>query len=226
VLSVRGGQAGFFSDEEMAASGGVLWDASKDKPGPQTRYRPPPHPSRRHRFSAADLDRLAEGDAVGCFGPGFEHITRPGIANGRLRLIDSVPTFEPTGGPWQRGYLCAETTVPVDAWFYQGHFHNDPVMPGSLMVEAAIQALGVTMMAMGMVTGGDGWRFEPALEVDQTFVCRRQVIPDQVHRLEYEVFVEEIVEGPKPIMFAALLCRSDGIKIFHCRRFGLQLVPG
>lgn len=43
--------------------------------------------------------------------------------------------------------------------------------------------------------------------------------------LDYEVFIEEIIDGPTPTVFAALLCRSDGFKVFHARRFGMRLVP-
>jgi hypothetical protein len=41
--------------------------------------------------------------------------------------------------------------------------------------------------------------------------------------LDYEVFIEEIIDGPTPMVFAALLCRSDGFKVFHARRFGMRI---
>jgi acyl transferase domain-containing protein/3-hydroxymyristoyl/3-hydroxydecanoyl-(acyl carrier protein) dehydratase len=229
LLSVRHGQAGFFTDAELATSGGVLWDAAQDKPGSRTRYDQPPCPSARRRFEQIDLDLLTAGDAFGCFGPGFEltapHQRTPGLPSGRLRLIDSVPEFDPNGGPWKRGYLRAQADVPVDAWFYSGHFHNDPCMPGTLMAEAASQALAFAMTALGFTIIRDSWRFEPVPEVAQTFVCRGQVIPDHPHRLDYEIFIEEIIDGPIPEIYAALLCHCDGQKVFHCRRFGLKLVP-
>ena len=81
------------------------------------------------------------------------------------------------------------------------------------------------MAAMGMTVKHDGWRFEPVTEEAFKFVCRGQVIPDRAHELRYEVFVTEIVDGPEPTVFATLLCTSDGLKVFHCPRFGLKLVP-
>jgi hypothetical protein len=115
--------------------------------------------------------------------------------------------------------------VPADEWFYEGHFNNDPCMPGTLMADAATQALSFTMAAMGFTISRDGWRFEPVPGELARFLCRGQVIPDGPHTLEYEVFIEEVIDGDEPEVYASLLCKSDGFKVFQCRRFGLRLVP-
>ncbi|MFM8330731.1 MAG: hypothetical protein ACKN9T_03490, partial [Candidatus Methylumidiphilus sp.] len=229
LLSVRNGQAGFFSDAELQGSGGVLWDAAGDAPKPDARLDPAPRPSLRRRFDAEAVAAFAAGDAYACFGAGFEmaaaHQRTPGIPAGRLKLIDEVAEFAPGGGPWGRGYLRARARVDTDAWFYRGHFKNDPCMPGTLMADAATQALAFAMAAMGFTLGRDGWRFEPAPESAARFLCRGQVVPDRAHWLDYEVFVEEVIDGETPTVYAALLCSSDGFKVFQCRRFGLRLVP-
>lgn len=229
LISVRNGQAGFFTNEELAGSGGVLWDAADDEPDPDARLDTPPQLSTKRSFSASEVEAWVAGDAHACFGDGFErtacHTRTPNTPGGRLGLIDHVPSFEPKGGPWGRGYLRAEAHVPADAWFYDGHFKNDPCMPGTLMADAATQALSFAMGAMGFTIERDGWRFEPVPGQLSRFLCRGQVIPDGPHTLEYEVFIEEVVDGPIPEVYAALLCKSDGFKVFQARRFGLRLVP-
>ena len=229
VLSVRNGQAGFFTDQELADSGGVLWSAEDDRPRDGARLDPLPCPSRHRAFTAEQLDLWTAGRAFACFGEGFElagsHQRTPAIPQGRMRLIDSVTAFEPQGGPWGRGYLRAESHVPADAWFYAGHFKNDPCMPGTLMAEGAVQAVATFMAAGGFTIGRDAWRFEPVPDEPARFVCRGQVIPDAAHHLVYEVFVEEIEDGPTPIVRAALLCSADGFKVFHCRAFAVRMVP-
>lgn len=229
MTSVRNGQAGFFSDEELSQSDGVLWDAADDAPPVDARRDQPPRVTHRRSFNRADLDAFTAGNAFACFGSGFEmaaaHTRTPTTPSGQLRLIDEVAEFDPDGGPWGRGYLRATAAVPTDAWFYDGHFKNDPCMPGTLMADAATQALSFTMAAYGFTIERDGWRFEPVPDETERFVCRGQVTPDADHMLDYEVFVEEIIDGPTPTIFAALLCRSDGFKVFHCRRFGMRLVP-
>jgi PfaB family protein len=46
------------------------------------------------------------------------------------------------GGKFEAGYVHAFLDVPSDAWFFARHFYEDPVMPGSLGVEAMRLALG------------------------------------------------------------------------------------
>jgi 3-hydroxymyristoyl/3-hydroxydecanoyl-(acyl carrier protein) dehydratase len=229
LISVRNGQAGFFTTEELAGSGGVLWDAADDEPDPDARLDPAPRLSEKRSFDYDDVSAWVAGDAHRCFGEGFDradcHTRTPNIPDGRLRLIDTVPVFEPKGGPWGRGYLRAESHVPADTWFYDGHFKNDPCMPGTLMADAATQALSFAMGAMGFTLLRDGWRFEPVPGEMARFLCRGQVIPDGPHKLEYEVFIEEVIDGDLPEVYASLLCKSDGFKVFQCRRFGLRLVP-
>lgn len=229
MTSVRNGQAGFFSDDELRQSEGVLWEAADDAPSDLARRDAPPRVTGKRSFSRADLDAFVQGRPYACFGTGFEmaaaHTRSPSIPAGQLRLIDDVVAFEPEGGPWGRGYLRATAATPTNAWFYEGHFKNDPCMPGTLMADAATQALSFAMAAYGFTIDRDGWRFEPVPNEMARFVCRGQVTPDAAHELTYEVFVEEIVDGPIPTVFAALLCRSDGFKVFHCRRFGMRLVP-
>ena len=229
LISVRNGQAGFFTTEELAGSGGVLWDAEEDEPDPDARLDPAPRLTTKRSFTEGEVQAWVDGDAFGCFGDGFElaqcHTRTPTIPDGRLKLLDSVPVFEPEGGPWGRGYLRAESHVPTDAWFYQGHFKNDPCMPGTLMADAATQALSFAMASMGFTIRRDGWRFEPSPGELARFLCRGQVIPDGPHKLEYEVFIEDVVDGDMPTVYASLLCKSDGFKVFQCRRFGIRLVP-
>ncbi len=228
VFSVRHGQAGFFTDDELAAGRGVVWEAASEPP-PTARPAPfaPERASRKRAFSASEVAAFRRGDAHACFGEGFEACaaqTRPAhIPAGVLALFDDVPEFEPEGGPWGRGYMKARAGVPVDAWFYDGHFHNDPCMPGTLMAEAAVQALEFYAAAIGLTRERDSFVFEPVPGETAKFVCRGQVIPDRAHAVTYEVFVDEVVDGDTPVIHASLLARSDGRKVFHCPRFGLRL---
>ncbi len=229
MISVRNGQAGFFSDAELAESDGVLWDAADDAPREGAIRDAPAVVTQKRSFTREDVEAFIEGHAYRCFGPGFEraaaHTRTPSLPKGKLRLIDEIAEFDPNGGPWGRGYLRATAAVPKDMWFYDGHFKNDPCMPGTLMADAATQALSFAMAAYGFSIERDGWRFEPVPDDMARFVCRGQVTPDADHMLDYEVFIEEIIDGPTPTVFAALLCRSDGFKVFHARRFGMRLVP-
>jgi acyl transferase domain-containing protein/3-hydroxymyristoyl/3-hydroxydecanoyl-(acyl carrier protein) dehydratase len=228
AFSVRQGQAGFFTDAELASGKGVVWDAASSPPPTATIANiDTSRASAKRAFSEAEVAAFRQGDALGCFGPGFElcaaHSFPPHLPDGKLAFFETVTAFDPSGGPWQRGYLCASAHVPTDAWFYDGHFHKDPCMPGTLMAEAAVQALEFYAAAIGLTQERDGYVFEPVPGETAKFVCRGQVIPDKDHHVTYEVFVDEVIDGETPKIFASLLARSDGRKVFYCPRFGIQL---
>lgn len=227
-LTVRKGQAGFFTDGELAASAGCLWRPEEQAIVESPRLDPPAAACERSSFERADLEAFARGDAHGCFGPGFElaetHTRSPRFQEGRMLLLDRVTAFDAAGGPWGRGYLRAELDVRPDRWFFEGHFKNDPCMPGTLMFEGCLQAMAFHLAAMGFTLARDGWRFQPEPELPYRLQCRGQVTPAS-RLLVTEVFVEEVVAGPVPTLYADLLCTVDGLKAFHARRVALQLVP-
>ncbi|MBL8299603.1 MAG: hypothetical protein JNN30_14800 [Rhodanobacteraceae bacterium] len=227
-LTVRNGQAGFFTDAELAASAGCLWTPEGQEVVAHPRLDPPRAVSTRSCFDRAALEAFANGDTHACFGAGFElartHTRSPRIQSGNMLLLDRVSACEPRGGPWGRGYLRAELDIDPSRWFFDGHFKNDPCMPGTLMLEGCLQALAFHLAACGYTLEHDGARFEPVPELAYKLQCRGQVIPSSM-LLVTEVFVEEIVAGPVPTIWADLLCTVDGLKAFHARRLALRLQP-
>ncbi|MEV7098340.1 beta-ketoacyl synthase N-terminal-like domain-containing protein [Amycolatopsis sp. NPDC051045] len=225
-LTVENGQAGYFTDEELAASKGVIWDPGGEKP-PNGRWSPPAATTKTS-FGFADVRAFAEGRPDVCFGRGWEitraHVRTPRTGDGRLQLLHRVPVFDPSGGPWKRGYLRAEYTISPQEWFFPGHFTGDPCMPGTLMFEACLQAMAFYLAAYGYTLDRDGWRFEPVPDETFRLLCRGQATP-RSRLLTYELFVSEIVDGPRPALFADALCTVDGVKAFHARRLGLRLSP-
>lgn len=228
ALTVRQGQAGFFSADELANSAGVLWSPEQQKIRDDARLDAPAVTCTRRQFSEEQVRALSEGDAFACFGPGFEaaqaHVRTPAIQNGKMLLVGRVADFDPTGGPWKRGYLKAHTPISPDDWFFQGHFKNDPCMPGTLMFEGCLQMMAIYLAGLGYTLDRDGWRFEPVPEENFRLQCRGQVLPTSKD-LVCEMFVEEVHDGPFPTVYADLLGTVDGLKAFHARRVGLRLVP-
>ncbi len=228
-LTVREGQAGFFTRRELEESMGVLSGPSEGERTLSPRLDPPAVVCERSGFTAARLKSFAAGDPSSCFGPGYErcltHTRTPRIPGGQLLLLEEVTHFEPMGGPRGRGYLRALDNIAPDDWFFSGHFKGDPCMPGTLMLEGCLQALSIYLAGLGFTTDRDGWVFEPVPDEPYLIRCRGQVDPGS-SQLVYEVFVDEIIDSPYPAIYADLLCTVDGLKAFHCRRLGVRLVPG
>lgn len=99
--------------------------------------------------------------------------------------------------------------VTVNEPFFQGHFPNNPVMPGVLQIEAMAQTAGIVMMAgfpekdlskkAVLFMSVDGVKFrKPVLPGDilQMRVERTQTVRN-VHKFKCEAFVDDkkVCEG-------------------------------
>ncbi|MEQ1507287.1 MAG: 3-hydroxyacyl-[acyl-carrier-protein] dehydratase FabA, partial [Myxococcota bacterium] len=231
-LLVRDGQAGFFSDAELAESGGILWSPETGAHAADARVDPPVVKAIAASYTADQVLAFARGDAFACFsGPEYlrlqTHVRTPRIAPPPMSFWQRVTALDATGGPWKRGYFRAEQDVAPTDWFFQGHFKDDPCMPGTMMFEACLQAVSFLMTAYGFTIRRDGWSFEVVPDLAYDLKCRGQVIPSSKD-LVYEVFVEEVHAGGPggwPTVYADFLCTIDGLKAFHARRVGVRLRP-
>ncbi|MEX1362179.1 MAG: hypothetical protein AB1Z98_03590, partial [Nannocystaceae bacterium] len=228
ALSVRNGQAGFFTAQELEDSGGVLWEADGAEHDRSMRLDPPRVRGEHDSFDERQILAFARGDGLACFGAGFEalgtHTRPPSIQGPPMLFMDRISHFDPRGGPWGRGYLRVELDIRPDRWFFEGHFKNDPCMPGTLMLEGCLQAMSFYLAALGYTLDKDGWRFEPVPDHTVPLRCRGQTTPRST-LLVCELFVESIEDGPHPTIYADLLGTQDGLKSFYARRMGLRLVP-
>jgi len=228
-ISVRNGQAGFFTADELENSSGVIWSPQTATYRPQGRVDPPPQATAKTRFSREEVQAYLDGDLVACFGPQFfwadAHTRTPTTPSDHRNFLHEVTELDFQGGPVGRGYLRAESEVHGDEWYFDGHFKNDPCMPGTLMADACLQAMAFYLVATGRTLHTDGWRFQPVRGEAYTFLCRGQVTP-RSRRIVYELFVDEIVDdGGIPTLRAHVLCTVDERKAFLCERLALQLVP-
>ncbi len=93
-----------------------------------------------------------------------------------ILLVDRIVELE----PGQRAV--GLKNVSANEWFFEGHFPDNPIMPGVLIVEALAQTGAVAALSaeefsgkLGLFAGIDGVRF------------RRQVAPGDQLRLEVEM---------------------------------------
>jgi acyl transferase domain-containing protein/3-hydroxymyristoyl/3-hydroxydecanoyl-(acyl carrier protein) dehydratase len=228
ALSVRNGQAGFFSDAELRGSTGVLWSPEPERLRPGWKA-PLPRVTIASQFTAAQVSAAAEGRIYECFGKGFElgaaQQRPPSFARPELLLFDAVTALDTQGGPWRRGHCQAEYAVRPDSWLFSSHFKDDPCLPGTIMLEGCLQLMAFYMMALGLTMERDGWRFEPVRDQMFELRCRGQVTPES-RLLICDMFVDDFIDGPEPVLYADVLGTVDGLKAFHGRRIGLKLVPG
>ncbi|GLZ36541.1 beta-hydroxydecanoyl-ACP dehydratase [Actinokineospora sp. NBRC 105648] len=73
----------------------------------------------------------------------------PARSTAHLHLLDEVHVVD-GGGEHGLGYLRAVRPISADDWYFRRHFHLDPVMPGSLGVEAVLQAMQEWLVDTGL----------------------------------------------------------------------------
>ncbi|MBA2653490.1 MAG: hypothetical protein H0U71_00285 [Gammaproteobacteria bacterium] len=226
ALTVHTAQAGFFTQEELNNSQGVLWNPESADYTEDVVPLAPVVKCQHRELTREQLEQFAAGNAWNCFGKGFEmaaiHTQTPNIPPGELLLINKVEIFDSQGGPAKRGYLRAIQDISPNDWFFNGHFYNDPCMPGSLMFDVGLQTMAIYMTALGMTLDKDGWRFQPILNTKYTLRCRGQVIPTS-KKAVYELFIDRVIYEPRPQLWAHILTTVDGRKAFHVK-MGLELV--
>jgi len=97
-------------------------------------------------------------------------------------LIDRVEELE------EGKRVVAIKNVTMNEYFFQGHFPQEPVMPGVLIIEALAQAGAVAILKMEQYKGKIA--YFASIEKAK---FRRKVVPGDVLRLEVEIVK---IKGP------------------------------
>ena len=136
----------------------------------------------------------------------IKYPTEPPCPGEKMRMINRIDLFIPEGGPNRLGFIRGSKKVDPDEWFFKAHFYQDPVIPGSLGVEAFIQLL--KFVASKRWGASPETVFEGMNEKHQ-WLYRGQVVPtDQT--VMVEAVITEINDNAKSI-------RADGFLIVDGR---------
>ncbi|MCX7995876.1 MAG: 3-hydroxyacyl-ACP dehydratase FabZ [candidate division WOR-3 bacterium] len=80
--------------------------------------------------------------------------------------------------------IIAKRTIEKDEYFFQGHFPNDPIMPGVLIVEAIAQTGGVMLLrkypgAIPLFMGIDRARFRKIVRPGDTLIMEVELLQER-----------------------------------------------
>jgi 3-hydroxymyristoyl/3-hydroxydecanoyl-(acyl carrier protein) dehydratase len=139
-------------------------------------------------------------------GLGFDYPRVLPFPDDRLRMIDRVECFVPDGGPHGLGFVEGHKIVDPEEWFFQAHFYQDPVWPGSLGLEAFLQLL--------KAAAGEYW---PNCRIGRFRAC-----PEKRHRWRYR---GQVIPASKEVTVQAVLtARDDAARTLTAD--GLLMVDG
>lgn len=98
---------------------------------------------------------------------------RAGFSDPKFPLVDPLH-IDLQGGLEAGGYVFGSMPVSPDDWYFACHFYQDPVMPGSLGIEAIVQAVKNLIQ----VKNGQKMILEIAPGDELSWKYRGQVLPD------------------------------------------------
>ena len=224
-ISMRDGCAGFFTEEEVENSGGIILKSEDLQALTPRALFDPLVPVQKEAYSDAQVDALRSGSLETAFGPVFnslalgKNLVLPG---GRMHLIDRVLELDPRGGRFGLGSIVAQADIHPDDWFLTCHFIDDKVMPGTLMYECCAHALRIFTQRMGWVSPRADVHYDVVLKNESDLKCRGPVTP-ATQKARYEIEIKEMGYGPEPYVIADAHMFSDDLRIVLYRDMGMKI---
>jgi 3-hydroxymyristoyl/3-hydroxydecanoyl-(acyl carrier protein) dehydratase len=146
------------------------------------------------------------------------------LAKGRLNLLDRV-FLSLNGGRHDSGYIYASTQVDPQDWFYSCHFFQDPVMPGSLGIEAILQAMQVYALHFNLGNGLHSPHFSLTNGSSMTWRYRGQIVPsNSLMQIEAQITRVSRSQDQVTVETDASLW-ADDVRIYEVKGASLRLVP-
>lgn len=159
----------------------------------------------------------------------LEHAQTPGpypveapFPDTQLRMLDEIELYIPDGGVHALGYIRARKIVDPQEWFFDAHFYQDPVCPGSLGLESFIQL--IKYAAVQRWGGNENTSFEiTAPNTEHHWSYRGQIIPSN-KEIHVEATINSIDDEQRQITADGFLS-VDGKTIYSMNSFCVKLNP-
>ncbi len=157
-----------------------------------------------------------------------------------FRMVNQIDLLVADGGPCGLGWVHGSIAVDPSAWFFEAHFYQDPVWPGSLGLEAFIQLLKVyaadrwdlgestefATMAAGETAGGTAGGKAAGGDADRgqrhRWTYRGQIVPG-CERVEVFASITDVDDIHKLVRADGFL-RVDGRTIYTMNDFSLGVI--
>ena len=106
-------------------------------------------------------------------------------------LVDRVTNYD-----LENGVITGTKNVSINEYFFQGHFPQQPIMPGVLIIEALAQLAGVLALKRAGVTLADGYlyylaavdasRFKKPVHPSDQLQLRAQLVNERALMLKFK----------------------------------------
>ncbi|GGY14846.1 hotdog fold thioesterase [Paludibacterium paludis] len=146
--------SGFFQPRDIEKSKGVNPAPYLQKTGRETPFTPPLRCA-KSSFGNAEIDALLRGDFAACFGEAYRTALGSRLCAPAAKMLHRVVSVSATGGAFGLGEAIGECDIDPSHWAFKAHFKNDPVMPGTLLVEGCEQLVKFYLGYLGLYSQPD-----------------------------------------------------------------------
>ncbi len=165
----------------------------------------------KNHYSHEELLSCARGEM---FGPGNAQLPAP-----PMLLFDRIIQINDDGGAHGKGYIEAEFDINPSLWFFDCHFIGDPVMPGSLGLDALWQLVGFYLgwiggKGRGRAVGCNEAKFGGEVTTD-------------IKKVTYKIDMKRVINRRLVMGIGDGVLEADGVPIYWAQdlRVGLFQRP-
>lgn len=144
------------------------------------------------------------------------------LAEDQLILLDEF-TIAKNSGLYGKGYIQATKFIKQYDWFFACHFYQDPVMPGSLGVEAILQAMQIFVIQQDLGKEFKSPKFVQLANHKTVWKYRGQILLS-VKEMHVEVHIKNIeMRGQDLILIADANLWNNKIRIYQVSDLALKV---
>ena len=160
-------------------------------------------------FSRYEILKCGTGELDG--------IEYPRLPLPNMLMFDCITNISDEGGTYGRGVVEAEFAVNPDAWFFACHFKDDPVMPGSLALDALCQLLGFYLGWKGYKGKGR------ALDIGEV-KYKAEILPTS-GKISYHLDIRKIVKSSIAMAIADGEVMLQGLSVHTVKSLRVGIIP-
>lgn len=154
-----------------------------------------------------------------------EHTTYLTLPQDRLAFVDQAQ-IAVNGGKNGMGYVWATSRVHPSDWFFACHFHQDPVMPGSLGLETITQAIQMYALQANLGADFKQPRFAHAEDHKMIWKYRGQVLSDSTE-VNVEVNITGVErKGDRLVVTADASLWRGSLRIYEFKHVAIAITEG